>query len=172
MARPQKYIVSLTDKEREQLTSISKNYRYSERKRNHAQILLQAEQDNTDRSIATAVGCHCMTVRSVQLRFSESQLQKTDTIAAKQHVKRAEQENRAPRALDGEKEAHLIALVCSEPPLGASRWTLQLVKDHLIEMQIVANIGKETIRRTLKKTNLSLGKRKAGTFFPPRMPAS
>jgi hypothetical protein len=126
-----------------------------------------------------------MTVRNVRLRFCTQPLcnqQQTQSlgdkptvsavICPKSLVKRAKQVNRPKRALDGEKEAQLVALVCSPPPEGANRWTLQLVKDRLIEMQVVENIGKETIRRTLKKTNLNRGTRSAGAFHQNKTPDS
>ena len=94
-----------------------------------------------------------MTVRNTRLRFC-SQSQETPEISGKPLVKRAHQVNRPKRAFDGEKEAQLVALVCSAPPDGANRWTLELVKDRLIQMQVVENVGKETIRRTLKKNEL------------------
>jgi hypothetical protein len=155
MPRPKLYTVTLTDAQRQQLTSITQNYRYSQRERNRAQILLQTAQGQTDPDIAQAVGCSTMTVRNVRLRFCQQEAAQTRSI--KQAVKRAVQKKRAKRALDGRQEAHLIALACSAPPEGANRWTLQLLHDRLIEMSVVERIGKETIRRTLKKTNLSPG---------------
>ncbi len=64
-----------------------------------------------------------------------------------------EQEKRKARALDGEQEAHLVALTCSALPDGEARWSLRLLRERLIEMEIVEHIGLETIRTTLKKTN-------------------
>lgn len=161
MARPQKHIVSLTEAEREQLSSISRNYRYSQRERNRAEILLLAAQGQTDCQIADQVGCHAMTSRNVRVRFCQTSIVEPPLLVTpvliKQRIKRAEQINRAPRTFDGEKEAHLVALVCSDPPTGADRWTLQLLHDRLIEMQIIESVGKETIRRTLKKMNLNPG---------------
>lgn len=161
MSRLKIHVVTLTDAEREQLTGITKNYRFSQRERNRARILLLSEQGQTDARIAEQVGCSWMTVRNVRLRFCQSSEAASDTTAVKQRVKRsvkrAEQENRAPRVFDGEKEAHLVALACSAPPEGAERWTLRLLRDRLIEMQVVESVGKETIRRTLKKMNSSRG---------------
>lgn len=167
MARPKKYSVTLTDAEREQLSGITRNYRFSPRERNRAHILLLAEQGHTDNQIAAQVGCHAMTARNVRWRFCQSlTTESVASVTAKHHVRRAEQTNRAQRAFDGEKEAHLVALACSTPPAGAKplrkragakRWTLQLLHDRLIERQIVERVGKETIRRTLKKTNLNPG---------------
>lgn len=171
MARAKKYIVSLSETQREQLGSITHNYRYSQRERDRARMLLLSEQGQSDQKIAEQVGCHWMTVRNTRLRFCTPS-QETQEMSGKPLVKRAHQVNRPKRAFDGEKEAQLVAVVCSEPPEGANRWTLELVKDRLIQMQVVENVGKETIRRTLKKTNLNLGTRSVGAFRQPKMPAS
>lgn len=170
MARPQKYTVSLTDAEREQLTRITKNYRFSPRERNRAQILLFAEQGQTDVAIAGQVACHAMTVRNVRQRFCQQQDAATTIVPPREHVKRAEQKKRAPRVFDGEKEAKLIALVCSTPPDGAKQWTLSLLHERVIALQIVEHVGKETIRQTLKKTNSNPGRKSAGVFLPRTTP--
>ena len=174
MAQAKKYIVSLSDAQREQLESITHNYRYSQRERDRAQMLLLSEQGQSDAKIADKVGCHWMTVRNTRLRFCTHQQEPEadGKPLVKCVVKRAHQVHRPKRAFDGEKEAQLVALVCSTPPDGASRWTLELVKDRLIQIQVVENVGKETIRRTLKKTNLSLGTRSAGVSRPKKTPAS
>ena len=70
---------------------------------------------------------------------------------------RKEQVNRIPRKLDGEGEAHLTALACSQPPDGRAGWTMRLLADRLVEREIVDNISPETVRRCLKKTGSSLG---------------
>ena len=70
---------------------------------------------------------------------------------------RKEQLNRRQKRLDGQGEAHLIALACAEPPLGRAGWTLKLLADRLVEREIVESISPETVRQTLKKTNSSLG---------------
>jgi transposase len=62
-----------------------------------------------------------------------------------------------PRRLDGEQEAHLVALACSEPPAGQKRWTLRLLANRLVELEVVDGIAPETVRQTLKKTNSSRG---------------
>lgn len=167
MAQAKKYIVTLTDIERTQLAGITSNHRHKERERNRAQILLLSEQGYSDQKVADQVGCHWMTVRNTRLKFST---QTTDT-PAKHRIKRANQINRSPRALDGEKEARLVALACSTPPDGTSRWTLQLLKDRLIALELVEVIGKETIRRTLKKMNLSLGRKSVGASPLKKTPA-
>jgi hypothetical protein len=63
---------------------------------------------------------------------------------------------------DGDFEAHLVALSCSEPPAGFSRWTLRLLAEKVVELDYIENISHETVRRVLKKTNLNLGNKKAG----------
>ena len=70
---------------------------------------------------------------------------------------RRRQVNRRPRKLDGEGEAHLTALACSEPPEGRAGWTLQLLADRLVQCEIVDSISTETVRQALKKMNSSLG---------------
>ena len=147
MAHAKKYIDSLSEAEREQRESITCNYRYSQRERDRAQMLLLSEQGRSDQKIADKVGCHWMTVRNVRLRFCTQQTQRQQEVDQKPlvSVKRAHQVNRPKRAFDGEKEAQLI---------------------------VVENVGKETIRRTLKKTNLNLGTRNAGAFLQPKTPAS
>ncbi len=75
-------------------------------------------------------------------------------VAAIEHK---EQEKRKARKLDGEQEAKLIALTCSAPPEGQQRWSLRLLRERLIELEVVEEIGRETIRTTLKKMNSSRG---------------
>ena len=99
--------------------------------------------------IAGQLRCTSLTVSTVRQRATQR--------GALPSVKHKEQERRKARALDGEQEAHLVALTCSAAPQGRKRWTLQLLKDRLIQMEVVENIGMETIRRTLKKTNSNRG---------------
>lgn len=160
MANPKKYSVSLSNVEREQLGGLCENCRYSVRERTRAKILLLSEQGQSDVTIASEVGCHWMTVRNVRQRFclgQEAAVQDGTSQSTKTLIKRAHQVNRPKRTFDGETEAKLVALACSSPPDGASRWTLQLLHDRLIEMQVVKKVGKETIRQTLKKTCSSRG---------------
>ena len=72
-------------------------------------------------------------------------------------LNRQPQSKRKPHRLDGEQEAHLISLTCSTPPSGCSRWTLRLLVEKLVQLKEVESISHETVRQTLKKTNLSLG---------------
>lgn len=149
-----KYHVSLTEAEREELARWSKSQRHSERERKRARILLLADEAKEggaakDASIAAQVKVCLPTVNRVRQRFAERGLQPS--------LRRKEQEKRKERLLDGEGEAHLIALACGAPPEGRRRWSLHLLKDALIEQRVVDAISHEAVRQTLKKTNSSLG---------------
>ena len=149
-----KYHVSLTETEREELACWSKSQRRSERERKRARILLLADEANEggaqkDSDIARAVKVAPLTVTRVRQRFTERGLGPS--------LRRKEQTTRKARLLDGEGEAHLIALVCGAPPHGHKRWSLHLLKDALIERQIVDTISHEAVRQTLKKMNLNPG---------------
>ena len=143
-----KYIVELTDTEREELNaSVSKgtNKAY---KIKHAHILLKADVKGpgwTDKQIAEAFMCHPVTVYNVRRRFVQKGLS-----GALDRSKRAHPPT--PCKLDGEAEARLIAMSCSEPPEGYGRWSLRLLASELVRLEIVDSICPETVRRTLKKT--------------------
>jgi transposase len=102
-----------------------------------------------DSEIAKRLRCAPLTVSQVRKKAMER-----GAVAAIEHK---EQEKRKPRKLDGEQEAKLIAVTCSAPPDGQKRWSLRLLRDRLMEMEVVEDIGTETIRTTLKKMNLSRG---------------
>ena len=111
--------------------------------------MLQADASGSawkDRHIAEAFGCHAKTVYNVRERFV------LEGLEAALDRKKQEKPSRA-RILDGEGEAKLIALSCSEPPEGHSQWSLHLLADKLVEFGWVDSISYETVRRTLKKTN-------------------
>lgn len=146
-----KYLVALTQEERQQLQKVAQSNRRSVREKTRARILLLADTKcpapdggQKDVTIAQQLRCTPLTVSKVRQRASER-----GVLAS---VKHKEQERRKARALDGEQEAHLVALTCSAAPEGRKRWTLQLLKESLIQREMVENIGCETIRRTLKKT--------------------
>ena len=149
-----KYRVSLTETEREELTRWSRSQHRSERERKRARVLLLADEAREggsakDADIAAQVKVCLPTVNRVRQRFVERGLQPS--------LRRKEQEHRKKRLLDGAGEAHLIALVCGAPPDGHKRWGLHLLKDTLIEQQVVDTISHEAVRQTLKKMNLSHG---------------
>jgi hypothetical protein len=148
------YHVTLTATDRDRLLQVIKARSSSERQRTRARILLLADTTQPDGGAPDAVisqraRTSPATVERVRRRFAADGLE-----AALAH---RPQLNRKEPVLDGEAEAHLIALVCGAPPDGQQRWTLQLLKDTLIERGYTATVSHETVRQRLKKMNLSLG---------------
>ncbi len=149
-----KYRVKLTTDERNYLKQLLSKGKASSRKHTHAQILLHADESVPERSlkdvdISKAVHISRLTVERVRKRFVEESLESS--------LNPKVQKRRRPHKLDGEAEAFLIATACSPSPEGYSDWTLQLLADKLVECEIVDSISGETVRKALKKTNLSLG---------------
>lgn len=145
-----KYPIDLTEWERAKLEDIVSAGENSARKINRAHILLLADQDWTDTGIADALDCSRDTAQRTRKKYH-----KRDGIEA---VERKSPDRTYERILDGRDEAHLIRLVCSEPPDGQARWTLRTLADEVVASQQidVDSISHETIRKTLKKTNYSL----------------
>jgi transposase len=144
-----KYVVRLTDAEREQLVGLVSKGRASARKIVHAQILLKADADGprlTDEEISETFNVHENTVRAVRERFVMEGLD-----SALERKKRASPP--CEPKLDGAAQARLTAIACSQPPEGRARWTLQMLGDQLVELRIVESISRETVRQALKKTN-------------------
>lgn len=144
-----RYIVRLTDAERHQLEDLVGKGQGKAYKIRHAHILLKADAAGpcwTDQAIADAFSCHRGTVEGIRKRFVEQGLE-----GALERKKREKPPRE--RILDGEGEARLIAVACSQPPAGRSRWTLALLADKLVELNVVESISYQTVRRTLKKTN-------------------
>ncbi len=102
-----------------------------------------------DEEIARALQIGCATVERVRRRCVEEGIEAA--LARKEQLRRRE------KRLDGEEEAHLIALACGEPPEGRASWTLQLLAERLVQCEIVESISTETVRQSLKKTNSSPG---------------
>jgi transposase len=145
------YIVRLTIEERQQLEATVRRGRGQAYKIKHANILLATDADGPnwpDEKAAQAFRCHLGTVANVRQRFVEQ------GIGAA--IARKKRDNPpTPRLLDGRAEARLIALACGSPPLGRTRWTLKLLAKGLVELEVVPSISDQTVRRTLKKMNLS-----------------
>lgn len=150
-----KYIVELSDKERCYLQRIIKTGKAAARKIQHAHILLAADSGPKgpawiDKKIAQAFSVGHATVERIRKRLVEHGLEDALT-------RRRSPSGPRRRKLDGDAEARLTALACSKAPEGKSRWTVRLLTDKLVELQIVDSIGRETVRTTLKKTNLNPG---------------
>mgnify|MGYP001590652729 CR=1 FL=1 len=144
-----KYIVRLTSEERKDLEEFVSKGRTAAYKIKHANILLKADADGpgwSDEAIAEAFSVHEHTVRNVRERFVEQGLN------AALERKKQDPPPRKP-ILDGEKQAHLLAIACSQPPEGHARWTLQLLADEMVRLDVVDSISYETVRRALKKTS-------------------
>lgn len=142
------YHVNLTDAEREQLTQLVRKGRPSARKVTRARILMLADAGKTDEEIRAALQTSVPTTYRTRERFVREGLE-----AALTERKRSG----APRKLAGKQEAYLLALASSSPPAGRDRWTLQLLADRLVELEVVTAISDETVRLRLKKARSSLG---------------
>lgn len=148
------YIVELTEDERHLLQGLISSGKTVARKLTHARILLKADSSPQgpnwpDWRISQAIEVGRVTVERVRKRFVEKGLDAALNRGKPQRIYR--------RKIDGKVEAHLIASACSQAPEGYQRWTLQLLADRLVELGYVDYVSYETVRRTLKKTNLSLG---------------
>ncbi len=149
-----KYHVTLTDDERRMLWGLLSAGKAPVRTLTHARILLKADESGespawSDEAIREALDIGLSTVARVRERFVEEGLE----AALERHKPRREYSH----LVDGECEAHLVALACSAPPAGHRRWTLRLLADKLVELEYIDSISYETVRQVLKKTNLSLG---------------
>ena len=146
-----KYLVTLAPDERDRLTRLPTAGKASARTLTRARILLKADQAGEgpaweDAKIAEALDCGLRTVERVRQRFVDRGLDAALTHAPQQTPRRRP-------ALDGAAEARLIALACSEPPDGRAGWTLRLLADRLVELEVVEAVSHETVRRALKKTS-------------------
>ena len=143
------YVVNLTKEEKTELLKLVGKGAARARKMNRAHILLLADEGRTDKDIAEALHTSPSTVERTRRRFVEGGL------------KHALNESPRPggrRKLDGHQEAYLVALACSDPPEGKKRWSMQMLADRLVELEVVVDgISDETVRRTLKRGRSSHG---------------
>jgi transposase len=149
-----KYIVTLTEEEREKLQATLSRGKGAARKLMHARILLKADAcaggpDWSDPRIAEGLEVGRATVERVRKAFVE------EGVEAALVPRKSRRQYR--RKLDGDGEAHLVALACSQAPEGRSRWTLRLLADRMVQLEVVDHLSHETVRQVLKKTNSSLG---------------
>jgi transposase len=149
-----KYIVTLTQVERQMLQEMLSRGKAAARKLVHARILLKADAGCggpgwRDEAIAEGLEVGRATVERIRREFVEEGLQAA--------LERRKPRRQYERALDGDGEAHLVALACSQAPEGRSRWTLRLLAGRMVELEYVDKVSKDTVCRVLKKMNLSLG---------------
>jgi transposase len=149
------YIVRLREEERKQLQELLGKKILAAKKRMRAQVLLKADVGKDapawiDRRISEAFGVSVVTIEKIRKAYVLEGLE-----AAIERKKQC-RPSRQP-VLDGAKEARLVALCCGTVPAGHGRWTLRMLADKLVELQVVESISHETVRQALKKTNCSLG---------------
>ena len=159
MAPASKVVIRLTDEQRRALQALVRTGTQPAHARRRAQILLRADADGPDawpdERVAEALGICRMTVSRVRQQFA------AEGLDATLHKKRPA--GRQYRKLDGAQEARLIALACSPPPAGQARWTMKLLADKLVELEVVESIDPATVWRTLKKTTSSRGSSSSGS---------
>ena len=152
--RSHTYEVTLSEEQRHALQQLISKGKAPARKLAHARVLLKIDRNApgprwTDEQVAEAFEMSRYTVMRIRERFAINGLD--DALSH-----RPQTQTRA-RALDGEQEAHLIALSCRSSPQGHARWTLRLLANRMVELSYVEPLSYETVRRTLKKTNSSRG---------------
>jgi hypothetical protein len=143
-----KYIVRLTEEERKTVQEIVSKFKGSSQKVRRAQVLLKADAEGpgwTDAKIAEAYNCRTKTVENIRERFVTEGFQ----IALNGQVRA---KSPCPKLLDGKQEAQVIAMRLGSPPPGFSNWSLRLLAQQVVALEIVESISYETVRRTLKKT--------------------
>lgn len=152
--RKTKYTVELTEAERARLRTLVGSGTAPARMLTRARVLLKANQGEggpgwNDAAIAGALEVHPTTVARIRRQCVEAGV---DASLERQRPDRV-----YPRVLDGAAEAHLVAIACSGPPAGRERWTLRLLADELVRLEVVDAVSYETVRRTLAQTNSSPG---------------
>ncbi len=146
--RSKKYVVRLTDEERQTLEQVVCKFKGTSQKVRRAQVLLKTDADGpdwTDAKIADAFGCRTKSVENIRKRFVTQGFELT--LGGQPHLKPPRE-----KVLGGEQEAKVIAMRLGSPPPGFSNWTLRLLAGRVVALEIVKSISYETVRRTLKKT--------------------
>jgi hypothetical protein len=161
-----KYVLKLSPEERRVLAEVVGEPRAARWKVLRARALLKCDQGPagpawSDSRIAEALEC---TVNSLENWRKQAVLQGPLSLLEKQPYHR-----QTPPKLDGDGEARLTALACSPAPRGHARWTLRLLAEHLVSLEVVDSISHETVRQVLKKTTSSRGGKRCGAFRPSRM---
>jgi len=148
-----KYHVTLTEEERQQLMAITTKRKADSQIVKRAFVLLAADETQTgwlnDEQIHQTYHLSIRQIERLRQRFIE------DDFATALHGKKREKYKE--KVFDGAVEAHVVALRCSQPPAGHARWSVRLLAQKMVELTYVETIGRETVRKMLKKTNLNLG---------------
>ncbi len=159
MGREAKYVVKLDESERSEFQKLVDEGQGSKEARRRARVLLKADEAEgapawTDERVAEFAEVSLSTVLRARRSFVEGGLEAV--------LRRKPCPERRYRKLDGAAEARLIATACSRAPDGRSRWTLKMLADRLVELEVVSSISRECVRATLKKTSCSLTARSSG----------
>lgn len=139
--------IKLKPKERKELKQLISKGAEKARKITRARILLLANEGNTDAHIIEVLKVARNTIRTVRSRYVQDGLE----VAINEQARSG-----APKKFTGRQKAKITAIACSEAPEGRSRWTLRLIADKVVELKMVDDISHQTVKRILKKTNLSL----------------
>jgi len=148
-----RYRVTLTGEERERLDALTRKGAASVRMVRRAQVLLLAAEERRDEDIAQALHVGVATVERLRRRFVEEGLE----AALRERPRPGARPKLGPKG-----EAFVVALACTKPPEGRERWTMQLLADRVVELELVPDITDEAIRRLLKRTSSSPGSRRRG----------
>lgn len=165
MGKKQAHEVVLTTEERDYLLKNTKSGDWSPREVKRALILLKADKNTeakNDSEVAEEMHCCQYTVTKLRKRFAGERL---NVIHDRARTGR-------PKIIDGNVEAHVIAIVCSAPPEGRERWTMQLVADKVIQLTDLESCSEFAVRQILKKTNLNRGRKKNGKYLPKQVKSS
>jgi len=144
-----KWMITLSEEQRKTLESVIRKGKSSARTIRRAHTLLFADEGKDDKEIGVLLKCAESSVYCTRRRFCENGLE--EALREKPRIGR-------PEKLTGKSKAHLIALACSEPPEGRACWTMQLLADRCISLELVDSIAKDSVRRILKKTKSNPGK--------------
>ena len=148
-----KYRVELTESQKCRLNEVANRGRSPARMVKRALALLKADEGQTDDRVAEALSIGRRTVVRIRKRFCEEGLESALVERPRTGQK---------RKLDDRAEAHLVAIACSDPPEGHAHWTLKLLAERMVELDYVDSIARETIRKSLKKTNSNRGRKNSG----------
>ena len=163
MGQRQKHEVRLTEEERAFLIKNTHHGEWTAREVKRAQVFLKADKNGAeakeDWEIAEELGLSREAITALRKRFVEKRVK---AIQDKERSGR-------PKIVDGDVEAHIVAIACSEPPEGRQRWTLRLIAGRVVQLADVESCSYVTVGSVLKKTSLSHGKRKNGKFRPNKM---
>jgi len=145
-----KHIIVLQEEQRQRLETLISKGQTTAQAMKHAQILLKSEQGCSDKQIMQAFDVGETMIWRVRTRFLQTGLEEA-------LLRRPQPERPEKRKVAGEAEAHLIALACTQPPSGYERWSIRLLTKTALEMEIVEQVGRETVRTVLKKMNSNPG---------------